>query len=164
MVYLLLGSNMGDRLSFLRAAYQQLQFEIAPITQSSSIYETEAWGKTDQQSFYNMVVALDTDLSAEALLDKTQHIESVIGRAKREKWGPRQIDIDILLFYKEIINKKNLTIPHAKLHLRNFALIPLVEIAPQLQHPALNKMFMDIFLDNGDESEVTKLNVRIDSC
>ena len=155
---------MGDRLSFLRSAYQHIQREIGPVSKTSFIYETEAWGTTDQHNFYNLAIGLESELSATAFLAKTQNIEQVIGRAKKEKWGPRQIDIDILLFHAEIINKKNLTIPHAKLHLRNFALIPLIEIAPQLQHPKLNKMFMDIYLDNGDESEVTKLNVRIDSC
>lgn len=156
---------MGDRLSFLRAAYQHIQFEIAPIIKSSSIYKTEAWGIKDQQDFYNVAVGLESDLNPEALLKKTQQIEKTIGTSKTTRWGPRQIDIDILLYHSKVIEKKNLTIPHPKLHLRNFALIPLIEIAPQLQHPILDKVLMDVYLDNGDESEVVKLNdVHLDSC
>jgi len=156
---------MGDRLSFLRAAYQHIQFEIAPIIKSSAIYKTEAWGVKDQQDFFNVVVGLESDLTPEEFLKKTQQIEKTIGTSKTSKWGPRQIDIDILLYYNEVVEKKNLTIPHAKLHLRNFALIPLIEIAPQLQHPGMEKVLMDVYLDNDDESEVVKLNdVHLDSC
>jgi len=165
MVYLSLGSNQGDRLSFLRMAIQHIDRELGSIRSYSSIYETEAWGKTDQQDFYNAVISVKTEFEPKELLKKIKQIEKTIGRNKTEKWGPRNIDIDILIFNDQIIETKNLTIPHSKLHLRNFALIPLIEIAPQLQHPKYHKILMDLYLDNDDESEVVKLNdIHLDSC
>ena len=132
--YLAFGSNQGDRAAYLRAA--QARVDGLPDTRvvaASSIYETPPWGKTDQPAFLNMVVAIDTALSPEALLQATRAIETALGRQRAEHWGPRTLDIDLLVYAGATRHTPTLTLPHPYLTQRRFVLLPLAEIAPDLR-------------------------------
>jgi 2-amino-4-hydroxy-6-hydroxymethyldihydropteridine diphosphokinase len=134
--YLGLGSNMGDKQQNLAHAIELIaQIEQINVTRQSSIYITAPWGKTDQDAFLNQVIEIETELMPLALLHVLQKIEIKLGRLRNEKWGPRIIDVDILLYGEEIIDLQELTIPHPYLYARLFVLIPLQEIAPQLIFP-----------------------------
>lgn len=138
--YIALGSNMGDRLNYLEKvlscfeSYPQLK-----MRKASSIYETAPWGKTDQPPFLNCVLEIDTSFTPQMLLETLREIERQLGRERKEKWGPRTIDLDILLYGDEIINTPDLTIPHPRMSQRAFVMIPLIEIAPELIHPVFKK-------------------------
>jgi 2-amino-4-hydroxy-6-hydroxymethyldihydropteridine diphosphokinase len=143
-VFLLLGSNLGDRQLFLKKAIALIEDNIAPISKTSSIYETQSWGKTDAPDYLNQVILLKTNLPAQVILRKILNIEKVLGRQREEKWGSRTIDIDILFYGEAIVNEKGLHIPHPELHNRRFTLEPLAEIAPDFKHPVLNKTILTI--------------------
>lgn len=132
--YLSLGSNMGDRFEMLRQAVAQLAEQPAvTVTQISSLYETDPVGYTDQEPFLNMVVQLETELTAMALLDVCQMIEQNLNRKRLVRWGPRTIDLDILLYNQDRIETDRLTVPHPRMNERAFVLIPLLEIDPGLE-------------------------------
>ena len=132
-VYLSLGSNLGNREALLREAVRRLAaLPETRLLAESAIYETPPWGKTDQPPFLNMAVALDTRLSPETLLTATQQIEDALGRQRTEKWGPRTLDIDLLVVEGETRQTAELTLPHPYLTARRFVLAPLAEIAPEL--------------------------------
>jgi 2-amino-4-hydroxy-6-hydroxymethyldihydropteridine diphosphokinase len=134
--YLGLGSNVGERLKFLRRAVTCLGEVVGTrVTKVSSVYETEPVGVTDQGWFLNAVVEVDTMLSAEALLERTQAIERALGRVRTRRWGPRTIDLDILLYGDLQVKTDSLTIPHPELHRRAFVMIPLLELNPGLSLP-----------------------------
>jgi 2-amino-4-hydroxy-6-hydroxymethyldihydropteridine diphosphokinase len=135
-VYLGLGSNVGDRLAHLRRAVGRLQAsERVRVTKLSSVYETEPVGATDQGWFLNAAVELHTTLSAEALLERTQGIERDLGRVVTRRWGPRIIDLDILLYGKACIKTATLQIPHPEIRHRAFVMVPLLELDPHLALP-----------------------------
>lgn len=136
-VFLLLGSNLGERHLFLKQAIEHIEKDIAPVLKISSVYETQSWGKTDAPDYLNQVVMLQTDVPAQIILQRILNIEHILGRSRGEKWGPRTIDIDILFYGDAIINEPGLQIPHPELHKRRFTLAPLAEIAPGLVHPVL---------------------------
>ncbi|ETA80843.1 2-amino-4-hydroxy-6-hydroxymethyldihydropteridine diphosphokinase [Youngiibacter fragilis] len=127
-VYLSLGTNMGDRLENLRAALELLD-ENLHIGKVSSVYETEPWGFEDQDRFLNIAASGDTDLSPEELLSFTQGIEASMKRVKTVRYGPRVIDVDILLYEGVKMDTERLTIPHPRIRERAFVLVPLMEIA-----------------------------------
>ncbi|MGY4691856.1 2-amino-4-hydroxy-6-hydroxymethyldihydropteridine diphosphokinase [Salibacterium sp. K-3] len=128
--YIALGSNVGDREHYLREAVRTLeQKESLEVTQLSSIYETAPVGVTDQPPFLNMVLSLRTGRSPVELLEITQFVEQRLDRVRHKRWGPRTIDLDILLFNDENIKMNELTVPHPRMHERAFVLIPLCEIA-----------------------------------
>ena len=156
-VFLLLGSNLGDRNLHLQNAVTYIEHDIAPVIKKSSIYETAAWGKTDEPDYLNQVVMLRTVLSPKKLLETTLFIENTLGRQRQEKWGSRTIDIDILFYDKIIINEANLQIPHPELHKRRFTLEPLAEIEPNLLHPVLNKNILQLKSELKDNLIVKKL-------
>ncbi|MDB5131751.1 MAG: 2-amino-4-hydroxy-6-hydroxymethyldihydropteridine diphosphokinase [Mucilaginibacter sp.] len=143
-VFLLLGSNLGDRQLFLKKAMALIEDNIAPVSKASSIYETQSWGKTDAPDYLNQVILLKTSLSARVILKKILNIEKMLGRERDERWGSRTIDIDILFYGEAIVNQKGLHIPHPELHNRRFTLEPLAEIAPDFKHPVLNKTILMI--------------------
>ncbi|WP_416413111.1 2-amino-4-hydroxy-6-hydroxymethyldihydropteridine diphosphokinase [Pantoea sp. App145] len=136
-VYLALGSNLADPLHQVDAALAAL--DAIPQTRrvaTSSLYRTPPYGPPDQPDYLNAVVALETGLSAESLLDQTQRIELEHGRVRKaERWGPRTLDLDILLFGDTVISTPRLTVPHYDMHNRAFMLLPLLELAPQLTFP-----------------------------
>ena len=133
--YLLLGSNLGNRINNIAQAIRMLTDTVGTIKRASSLYETEPWGKEDQPFFCNSVVCMQIHLSPEALLSHIQAIEKKLGKAIQEKWGPRSIDIDILYYNHCIIDTSHLKIPHKELPKRKFVLTPLCEIAPHFVHP-----------------------------
>ncbi|WP_078593227.1 2-amino-4-hydroxy-6-hydroxymethyldihydropteridine diphosphokinase [Evansella clarkii] len=134
IAYLSIGSNIDDREEHLKQAVKRIgDLELVSIDQVSSVYETEPVGYTEQEPFLNMAIKIRTDLSAESLLQKTQEIENSGGRKREIRWGPRTIDLDILLFNEENITLEQLTVPHPRMLERAFVLIPLQEIAPSIE-------------------------------
>ena len=133
-VYLSLGSNIGDKKAYLEAALERLnQLPQTSLAAVSSFYETAAWGKTDQDNFLNICCQLKTELAAQQLLIECQQIEKNLHRICYEHWGPRTIDIDILLYGSEHIATESLKVPHPYMTERAFVLVPLFEIAPSLE-------------------------------
>lgn len=134
LVYLSLGSNLGDRCAYLKQAITALG-EVYDISKVSSIYETVAWGKTDQPDFLNLVLSLETEDDPYQVLQTCQSIEQRLGRVRHERWGERTIDIDILFFGERVIRdpEEILLVPHPRLWDRAFVLIPLLEIAPNMK-------------------------------
>ena len=131
--YLSLGSNIGDRLDYLRKAVRKLSMHPhITVIKISSVYETEAWGLENQDDFFNIAIQIKTSLSVHALLDACQSIEQELGRSREIHWGPRTIDIDILLYGVLTIKEGKLTIPHQHMLEREFVVVPLDEIAPDL--------------------------------
>ncbi|MCZ4244310.1 2-amino-4-hydroxy-6-hydroxymethyldihydropteridine diphosphokinase [Pedobacter punctiformis] len=158
IAYLLLGGNLGNREDNLQRTIELLAKEIGEVVAKSSIYETAAWGKTDQPSFLNQAVGLKTNLSAIEVLEKALEIEKNLGRVRKEKWGERLIDIDLILFGDEIINIENkLHVPHPQMQFRKFVMEPLAEIAPQVVHPLLKQTILEILENIVDDLDVKKL-------
>ena len=155
--YLLTGGNMGDRQKNLETTYERIEQECGNIVSASSIYETAAWGKKDQPSFLNQVIEIQTGLTPRKLLKKILNIEKQIGRVRKEKYGPRIIDIDILLFNDEIHNYTSLKIPHPEMQNRRFVLVPLAEIAPGIIHPVFKKTIAELLAICPDELAVKKI-------
>ncbi len=157
--YLSLGSNEGDRMQWLQRAMDLLAINCGTITKRSSVYETAAWGLTDQADFLNMAVEIQTTKTPTELLDAILDIETQLGRQRSVKWGPRTIDIDILLYNNSIIDTTKLIIPHPFLHQRLFTLLPLAEIAPKYLHPKLNKTVSELLAECPDELDVHKVGI-----
>ena len=135
-VYIALGSNVGCKRDNMAQAVQLIaDLPATQVVKSSSLYETEPWGKTDQDEFLNQVIEIETALQPGKLLQELQNIEIKMGRQRKEKWGPRLIDLDILLYGNEVIDDPQLTIPHPYLRERLFVLVPLAEIGAELQFP-----------------------------
>lgn len=156
-VYLLLGSNMGDRAKNLTKSITLIEERCGKVFAQSALYETAAWGNIDQQSFYNQAVGINTDLSPENLLIAVKVIEKEVGRIETIHWGPRVIDIDIILFGNEVVDLAQLKIPHPHMHERRFTLTPLAEIASGAVHPVFNKRVRELLDECADDSEVKKI-------
>ncbi|MDQ0216173.1 2-amino-4-hydroxy-6-hydroxymethyldihydropteridine diphosphokinase [Oikeobacillus pervagus] len=138
IAYLSLGTNLGDRILYFKKAVERIsQEENILIKASSSIYETDPVGFVNQGKFLNIVLKIETDLTAGDLLDVCMEIEKELGRIRYFKWGPRTIDLDILMYNQENIETERLIIPHPRMHERAFVLIPLLEIDPLVKHPTL---------------------------
>jgi 2-amino-4-hydroxy-6-hydroxymethyldihydropteridine diphosphokinase len=155
--YLLTGGNMGNRKAMLLQAIQLLNEYCGKVTAESSLYETAAWGKTDQSAFLNQALELTTELNARQLIRKILKVEKLMGRERKEKYGRRIIDIDILLFNDEVSDIHFLKLPHPEMQSRRFALTPLAEIAPGIIHPVLKKTINDLLKDCPDTLEVKKI-------
>lgn len=156
-VFLLLGSNLGNREAYLQKAIQLIEQNIAPLINASGIYETQSWGKTDEPDYLNQVVQLNTELPAQIVLERILDIEIMLGRKRDVKWGSRIIDIDILFYGDKIINEPGLIVPHPELHNRRFTLEPLVELAPDFIHPLLKKNILKLKSELKDSLIVKKL-------
>lgn len=155
IVYLLTGSNMGNRLRRLNRAAALVNNQIGTVRRVSAVYETAPWGNTEQPAFLNQVLEVYTVLEPKAALNLIMLIESQMGRVRTEKWGQRCIDIDILLFDSLVINSPALTIPHLLLPMRRFALTPLAELAPHFLHPILQVSIQELLQNCPDELPVT---------
>lgn len=155
--YLLIGGNKGNREQWLLKAIKKLQERCGIIKKTSSVYETAAWGKEDQEPFLNQALWLQTPLSAQNLLTNILTIEKELGRTRNLKYGPRTIDIDILLYNEEMIKLENLTIPHPQMQNRKFALLPLREIAGEKMHPILKKSIAELLKECKDSLDVKKI-------
>jgi len=149
---------MGDRNKNLAYALNAIDQTIGLIKKKSSVYQTAAWGKTDQPPFYNQIIEIETSLPSQKVLDQLLTIEQKMGRKRSEKWGERIIDIDILFYGDEIIETKGLIIPHPQLAARRFTLVPLNEIAPHLTHPILQKKIEELLAACPDQLDVTRIS------
>ena len=156
--YLLIGGNMGDRLANLKEAINHISTDAGTIEKISSVYETAPWGQTNQASFLNQALLIDTIHSASQLMYLLLEIENKLGRKRTLPLGPRTIDIDIIYFNKDIVQSSELDIPHPSMFKRNFVLVPLVEIAPDFIHPVLNKSNSILLSECNDECLVHKKN------
>lgn len=156
-VYLLLGSNVGNREEKLQQAINQIVNWTGMLVKTSSLYETEAWGFKNQMAFLNLCIQIKTILPAPQLLTKLKQIETDLGRIETIKWGPRVIDIDILFYGNEIINTDKLIVPHPYLAERKFTLEPLNEIASHFMHPVLHKTIAQLLAECRDNSDVRRL-------
>jgi 2-amino-4-hydroxy-6-hydroxymethyldihydropteridine diphosphokinase len=156
--FLALGGNLGDRTANLQLAIHELKSHSILIRQQSSIYETEPWGMNSTAHFLNQCISIKTTLNAQELLSVCLDTEKKMGRQRKSnQYESRIIDIDILLFNQEIINEKDFEIPHPRLHLRKFVLVPLAEIRPKFQHPVFKKSIQELLNECKDAGAVTKI-------
>lgn len=156
VAYLCLGGNIGDREKALSLALLKINETVGNITAQSNIYETEAWGVENQQAYLNQCIEINTNYKSLELIDILLAIEKELGRERgiSETYLPRTIDIDILFYNQEIIEQSKLLVPHPRLHLRKFVLIPLQEIASNYLHPVLNKTIFNLLSECEDTSDV----------
>ncbi|MCR9172163.1 MAG: 2-amino-4-hydroxy-6-hydroxymethyldihydropteridine diphosphokinase [bacterium] len=156
LVYLSLGSNLGNRKQYIEEALQRISARTGQIESRSSFYETAPWGFESEQQFLNICAALTTELTPLQLLNEFQTIEKELGRNKKKQAGyvSRVIDIDILAFGDDILSSDELTVPHPGIENRKFVLLPLVEIAPNFIHPKTAKTIKQIIASCSDESSV----------
>lgn len=154
--YLLLGSNLGNRKAIMRVALNDIHKHLGVISLESAFYESEPWGFDASEKFLNKVVKVRTAKSPDKVLETILNIEKNLGRIKSRDQGyeSRKIDIDLLFFNDEIINQAHLTVPHPRLHLRKFTLMPLLEIAPELVHPVLMNSIKQLLIECSDTSHV----------
>ena len=157
-VYLLTGGNVGNRQQYLQESADLIETACGTITASSAIYETAPWGKTDQTAFLNQALQLATTLAPDELMKKLLAIEQMAGRKRTEKYGPRTIDIDILLFNNEMVHTPFLIIPHPQMANRRFVLEPLNEIAATYVHPVLKKTIAQLLQACPDPLPVKKFS------
>ena len=155
--YLLIGGNQGDRIGTMSKARERIAADAGVIRSCSSLYETAAWGRTDQPDFINQALQVETPLDAPSLLQTLLNIETAMGRKRMEKYGSRIIDIDILFFNDAIIREPGLLIPHPELQNRRFALTPLAEIAPDHIHPIFRLPVRELLINCTDPLTVKKL-------
>ena len=160
LVYLSLGSNLGDRTENLRLAIAALAQAGVHVTRESSIYETEPVDYLEQGWFLNCVVEAETQLDPFALLRALRAIEAHMGSKKEIPKGPRLMDLDILLYGSESVATPELQIPHPRMHLRRFVLAPLAELAPNLTHPTWHATAAELLARVADRSEVRRLDIR----
>jgi 2-amino-4-hydroxy-6-hydroxymethyldihydropteridine diphosphokinase len=156
-IYLITGGNMGNRQAVLEECARQIGVLIGPVRRASGLYETAAWGKTDQAAFLNQVLYCETNLGAQEVLEQCLGIERQMGRVREVKWSARIIDIDILFYGDEIIRSHHLQIPHPHIPQRRFVLEPLCEIAPDLVHPVLKRRMRDLLAECPDQLAVRRL-------
>ncbi|MGI9542773.1 MAG: 2-amino-4-hydroxy-6-hydroxymethyldihydropteridine diphosphokinase [Cyclobacteriaceae bacterium] len=160
-IYLLLGSNLGDRKGHLARACELIEQKVGVVTDRSNIYRTEAWGSTQQPSYYNQVVKINTDLVPSRLLDEILSIEEEIGRVRQSKWESRIIDIDILYYNQQILDESRLALPHPQIPNRRFTLVPLCELAPDLKHPQLGMTNIELLENCEDQLLVEPLRSKL---
>jgi len=158
-VFLLLGSNLGDSVRNLALAKENILHSLGPILKKSSIYKTAPWGVTNQPEFLNQVILIETTFNPVTVLSSIMSIEEEMGRFRKEKWGARLIDIDILFYNKEVIHQHNLSIPHPAIAFRKFTLEPLAEIAADFIHPELHKTIAVLLHECEDNSRVEKTDL-----
>lgn len=156
-IYLSIGTNLGNKEKNLEKAIELISHNVGEVIKQSSVYITEPWGKHEQPVFYNMVLKVSSILSVREILNLVLNIENERGRVRKEKYGSRMIDIDILFYNDEIITSPDLCVPHPFLQDRNFVLVPLNEIAPQKVHPVYHKTVELLFKQSKDKLRVEKL-------
>jgi 2-amino-4-hydroxy-6-hydroxymethyldihydropteridine diphosphokinase len=155
--YLLLGSNLGNKQQNLEQARILISSHAGNIIRQSAVYQTLAWGNTDQPAFLNQVIEIQTDLSPQMLLQKINEIEKELGRERRIRWESRLIDIDILYFNDLVLETELLIIPHPQIAFRRFTLVPLSEIAPEYIHPVLQQTNTELLQNCPDRLDVSRV-------
>lgn len=155
-LFLSLGGNLGNTREIFEGAYPLIEKNIGKISVYSSIYQTQAWGPIPQGDFLNQVVVVYTAHTAQVCLTELLAIEQEFGRERKERWGPRTLDLDILFYGDEIIAEADLSIPHPRIAERKFILTPLAEIAPLFEDPASRKSMIALLAACVDESEVNR--------
>lgn len=158
-VFLVLGSNLGDRLTSLNEARQHISRQLGKIVTASGIYRTAAWGDETQPDFYNQALEIEPFAEPHETLLMLLGIEKKMGRVRNEKWGSRIIDIDILLWGSDHIELPDLIVPHPHLQHRRFVLVPLAEIAPQIVHPILKKKISQLLIECTDSLSVAQVDL-----
>ncbi len=163
-VVISLGSNLGDRQGLIHSALHALRgLPDSEGWKVSSLYETAPVGKTDQPRFFNAVVGMRTGLAARVLWKHLQRIERELGRVRTERWGPRKIDLDLILYGDQVIEEKDLVVPHPRYRERAFVLIPLLEIAPELTDPESGKRVREFLEDRcGGQKVALYLPKKVD--
>jgi 2-amino-4-hydroxy-6-hydroxymethyldihydropteridine diphosphokinase len=156
-IYLLLGSNMGNSNEQILLAQKEIKAAIGKIIALSSLYSTAAWGNTAQPDFLNQILIVQTNFTASKLLQAVLTIEKKMGRVRTIKNAPRIIDIDILFFNSDILQQKNLTVPHPEIQNRRFVLTPLAELSPNFEHPSLKKTVHQLLIACKDPLNVQKI-------
>ena len=149
-----IGANLGARAETLVSATSILSNSVHMVG-ASHIYETEPIGIENQPAYLNGVLKIETEMGARDLLDHLLAMEKHFGRVREEKWGPRILDLDILLYGEEVIEEKGLCVPHPRLHLRSFVLAPLCDIAPKSLHPTLARTYLDLLESIGTAQDYT---------
>lgn len=155
-LFLSLGGNLGNTREIFEGAYPLIEKKIGKISVYSSIYQTEAWGPILQADFLNQVLLVNTSLKAEACLAEMLEIEREFGRERKERWGPRTLDLDILYYGDQVIAESDLSIPHPRIAERKFILTPLAEIAPTFTDPASRKTMVALLEECTDNSQVNR--------
>lgn len=162
IAYIALGSNKGDRLGYLKIAAEQIagnpNFKLLA---TSSVYETRPFGIKEQENFYNAVIKVETNYSLHNLFNYVKKLEKFAGRTESFKWGPREIDIDILLYNEMVYSDDIITVPHKGIPERDFVLTPLAEIEPGLLHPVLKQKISDICVSGSEKSIIRILHQKI---
>jgi 2-amino-4-hydroxy-6-hydroxymethyldihydropteridine diphosphokinase len=157
-IFLLLGSNLGERLMILESARKHIAERVGNVSVQSSVYETEPWGVAEQPAFLNQVLKVETEHAPEEVLRIILDIEHELGRIRYERWGARVIDIDLLYYSDFVLNTARLTLPHPRLQDRRFTLVPLAEIAPDFIHPLLQKTSEALLKICPDDGVVSKIS------
>lgn len=159
IVFIGIGSNEGNKAANIKSAIDLIRrCGVCKIEKVSSLYETLPFGDVEQDNFLNAVIKITTKLKPQELFIELKQIEKKLGRIVREKWGPREIDLDILFFNDLIISDEIITLPHKGIIYRDFVLVPLIEIEPDLIHPVFNKKIVDFVLDLKTKNIINKLS------
>lgn len=161
IAFLGLGSNKGERISYLNKAVDMIKdIKKTKIIRTSSVYETEPWGVSEQEDYLNSVIEIETPLDARSLLIELKNIEKTLGRIDSRKWAEREIDIDLLFFENEIVDEGSLKVPHPQLENRKFVLVPMNEISPDFIHPVLGKKISELLNETSDNLSVKKYEIE----
>jgi 2-amino-4-hydroxy-6-hydroxymethyldihydropteridine diphosphokinase len=158
-IYLILGSNLGDKILSLEKAVDLIRKRIGNVVVESSYYDTEPWGYSEQANFRNKAIKIETEYAPDELLEQIDLIEKELGRVRKEKWHERELDIDILYYGDDVIRTGSIQIPHPEIAKRRFVLIPMCEIAPDEKHPVTGKTQLQMLLECRDTLKVNKLNL-----
>lgn len=154
LVFISLGGNLGNTLEIFKNSYLEIEKKIGRISAFSKIYQTAAWGKTDQADFLNQVIQAETNLDPEKIMSELLEIELFFGRRRDVIWGPRILDLDILFLGNQIVSSENVDIPHPQIAHRRFVLIPMAEIAPEFLHPVLQQTMLELLEQTTDLQSV----------
>jgi 2-amino-4-hydroxy-6-hydroxymethyldihydropteridine diphosphokinase len=159
IVYLLLGSNIGDKRANILKAKRLITERVGAVQRTSGLYQTQAWGDTEQEDYYNQALEVRTYHSPDTVLRNVMDIERELGRVRtKQRNEPRIIDIDILFYGNKVLRTKDLIIPHPRFHERNFAMLPMMDINGDYIHPTLMLAIDELYFDSKDESEVLLLD------
>ena len=160
--FIAFGSNKGDKLLNMKTALKEI---IADTNNSfvrcSPVYETTPYGYKDQDNFYNAAIEITTTYELLELLDVLKSIEKKLGRETGKRWGPREIDLDILFYDDLVFSNERITVPHKEITNRDFVLVPLCEIAPDYYHPVLNQKICDICISDSEETVIKKIQQKL---